>query len=247
MMEFDPEDQDIIQLLAKLREIEAKYPEELLAARRQSYLHRMGEVGLGLGAERGMEEIAKDIKTPNVAPAAGTLVETVLVDAIIVEALTLTYLYRDKLAGLVRTITAKAGVQEVTPAPAVTTALEIKTATPALTATMPSAATLTMPVEIPATGTIAPLPSVAQQDNNNTAGVDLLNATPAPNDLNGNHTNNGNHYGQTPKPERTKEKGNNPPPKDNNDKRPEDNNDKPPKENNDKAPKDDKDKPPKTK
>ena len=37
-MEFDPEDQDIIQVLAKLREIEAKYPEELLAARRHSYL-----------------------------------------------------------------------------------------------------------------------------------------------------------------------------------------------------------------
>ena len=111
-----------------------------------------------------------------------------------------------------------------------------------------------MPVEIPVTGTSTPPPGVAEDNSNNTAGVDLLNATPAPNGLNGNPSNNGNHYGQTPKPERTKENGNNPPPKDNDEKPPKENNDKPPKEDNDKPlkdkndqpPKDDKDKKPKT-
>lgn len=251
-MEFDPEDQDIIHLLAKFRETEAKYPEELLTARRQSYLKRMGEIGLGVGTERGMEEMVRDIKTPNASPAASTLVETVLVVAILAEALTVTYFYRDKLANLVRTITAEARVLGVTPPPAVTTVLEIQAVTPslALTSTIPSAATLSMPVEIPVTGTSTPVPGVVEDSLNNTSGLNLLNATPAPNELNGNqtngdnHTNNGNHYGQTPKPERTKENGNNPPPQENDQEPPNDNSDNPPSENNNRSSQGNNDQPP---
>lgn len=254
-MEFDPEDQDIIQLLTKLREAEAKYPEELMAARRQSYLKRMGEIGLGIGAERGMEEAAKDVKTSTVSSATSTLVETVLVIAIIAEALTVGYFYRDKLADLVRTITAEARVQGVTPPPAVPTSLGIQaiTSSPALISTIPSAATLTISAEIPIITTGTPLPGVVDNNSIDNTGVNLLNATPAPNGINGSNTNNGNHYGQTPKPERTKENGNNPapkedkPPKENNDKPPKENNDKPPKDNSGQPPKDNNDKQPKTK
>ncbi len=226
-MEFDPEDQDIIRLLAKLKEADEKYPEDMLAARRSSYLKRMSELGLGVGAEEGIKQVAKQVKAPATAsPATSTILEMALVVAIIAETGAMAYFYRDKLADFFKTISAEARGQEVTPAPVVPTTLAIQgiTPSPAITATLPSATLLTMPTP---TGT--PVPGVADGTG---SGVNLLNSTPAPNGDDENNGNNGHHYGQTPKPERTKANGNNPPPKDNNDKPPKDNNDKPPKDNN---------------
>jgi hypothetical protein len=98
------------------------------------------------------------------------------------------------------------GVQEVTPPP-VHTELQIQGVTPSppVTATLPSVTLSVSPTGTELTST--PVPGVVVDDNNTIS----ANSTPAPNG------NNGNHYGQTPKPQRTKE------PKNNNDQPPKDN------------------------
>jgi hypothetical protein len=240
-MDVDPEDQEIIRLLTKIKEAEAEYPEHLLVERRRSYLKRMGEVSLGIPAETGIKDAPKDVKPTNISPATTTLVETALVIAIIAEAGTVAYFYRDRLTDFFRRVVAEPRVQEVTPSPVVTTSFEIQAIvpSPALTVTVPSATIWSPPsptgVAVTPTGTPAPdvIPGVVDNNGISTAAtgeVNVLNATPGPNDSSVNNGNNGNHYGQTPRPERTKENGNNPPPNDNNDIPHQDNENKPPKD-----------------
>lgn len=247
-MDVDPEDQEIIRLLTKIKDAEGEYPEHMLVERRRNYLKRMGEIGLGIPADTGIKDAAKDVKPSHISPATSTFVETALVVAILVEASTVAYFYRDELADFFRRAITEPRAQEVTPPPVAPTSLEIRAIapSPALTATVPSATIWSPPtptgIFVTPTGTPIPgvIPGVVDTNSINTVTtgeVNLLNATPGPNDSSGNNGNNGNHYGQTPKPERTKENGNNPVPKDNEDKPPKENEDKPPKDNNDKLPK----------
>jgi hypothetical protein len=118
--------------------------------------------------------------------------------AIVAETGTVAYFYRDKLADLFQTITNEASGQEVTPPP-VQTELEVQGVTPssAVTATLTSVTLSVSPTGTALTST--PVPGGAEDNNTISA-----NSTPAPNG------NNGNHYGQTPRPQRTKDpKGNN--------------------------------------
>ena len=237
-MEFDPEDQDIVRLLTTLKNTEGEYPEHMFVARRHMYLKRMAEIGMGIGAGTGIEEVAKSTNPAPVAPTASTLLETALVVAIIVETSAVAYFYRHELADFFQTITTDARVQEVTPLPVVTTATEIQgvTPSPAVTATIPSAVLSASPTELIVPVTDTPIPGVADEpgngaDDNNVNNssaenngnnspsnghggttVDQPDSTPVPNVNNGNNNNNGNqgnHYGQTPKPERTKENNGN--------------------------------------
>jgi len=204
-MGFDTQDKEIVRLLTKLKDTDGKYPPDLLAARRQGYLKQMGQIGLGLGVGAGLKNAVKGGKVPVLSSATSTILESALVVAIVAESGTVAYFYRDKLADIFRTIAKDVGVQEVTP-PAVHTELEIQgvTPSPALTATLPSVTLSVSPTGTELTST--PVPGVVVE-NNNTISAD---STPAPNG------NNGNHYGQTPKPQRTKEpkNNNNKPPKD---------------------------------
>jgi len=195
-MGFDPQDKEIVRLLTKLKDTDGKYPPDLFAARRQGYLRQMGEIGLGIGV--GTKNAVKSGKAPAFSSATSTVLESALVVAIVAEAGTVAYFYRDKLAELFQTITKEARGQEVTPPP-IHTELEIQgvTPSPAVTATLPSVTLSVSPTGTELTST--PVPGVAEE-NNTISG----NSTPAPGG------NNGNHYGQTPKPQRTKEpKGNN--------------------------------------
>ena len=197
-MGFDPQDKEIVRLLTKLKDTDGKYPPDLFAARRQGYLRQMGEIGLGIGVGVGTKNAVKSGKAPAFSSATSTLLESALVVAIVAEAGTVAYFYRDKLAELFQTITKEARGQEVTPPP-IHTELEIQgvTPSPAVTATLPSVTLSVSPTGTELTST--PVPGVAEE-NNTISG----NSTPAPGG------NNGNHYGQTPKPQRTKEpKGNN--------------------------------------
>jgi hypothetical protein len=254
-MDVDPEDQEIIRLLTKIKDAEGEYPEQMLVARRHHFLKRMGEVSLGIPADMGIKNVANDVNPFHISPTTTMLVETALVVVIIAEASTVSYFYRDRLTDFFHRAVTEPRVQEVTPSLVVPTTLEIQEIAPlpALTITVPAAATWSPPnstgMVITPTGTALPeiIPGVGDDINTVTpAEGNVLNATAGPNDSSLNH---GNHYGQTPKPERTKENGNNPPP--NEDKLPkEDNNqppkeDKPPKDNNDKLPRDNSDKPPK--
>ena len=204
-MGFDAQDKEIVRLLTKLKDTDGKYPPDLLAARRQGYLQQMGQIGLGIGLGVSIKNAVKGGKVPAFSSATSTILESALVVAIVAETGTVAYFYRDKLADIFNTITQEAGVQEVTPPP-VHTELGIQgvTPSPAVTATLPSVTLSVSPTGTEVTST--PVPGVV--DDNNTIKID---STPAPNG------NNGNHYGQTPKPQRTKE------PKNNNDKPPKDN------------------------
>jgi hypothetical protein len=251
-MNVDPEDQEIIRLLTKIKDAEAGYPEHMLVQRRRSYLRRMREVSLGIPAETAVRDAAKDIKPSHISPTTTVLVETALVIAIIAEASTVAYFYRHRLTDFIRRVVAEPGVQEATHPPVVTSSFEIQS-----DVTIPSGTIWSPPSStgVAATLTATPvldvIPGVVDTNSSHTAAaseVNVLNATPGPNDSSSNNGNNGHHYGQTPKPERTKENGNNPPPKDNENKPPEKEKppkeDKPPKEHNNQPAKDDNDIPP---
>ena len=218
-MEFDLQDQDIINLLTKLKDTAGEYPEQMLEARRQSFLKQMTAVGLGMGATAGIGNALK--KTPRTRPFTGTLLEVVLIAAILIEISAMAYIYRAELADFFQTITASPKIEEVTPPPVLPTSPVVPvTVSPAVTSTVASAAPITEPAIVAVTPTGTAIPAAILERNQ-------ISATPDP------KGNNGNHYGQTPKPERTKE---NKPPK----------NDKPPKEKENKPPKEET-KPPKDK
>jgi hypothetical protein len=210
-MEFEPHDQDIIRLLTKLKDIHGEYPENLLVTRRQSYLKRMIETELGMSGGNEIKKARGNTKHPSASPPASALLETALVVAIVTEASVMAYFYRGKLADFVQTVTAGARAEEATSAPVIPTSSAVQgiTPSPAITSTAVAAS----PTGIAGTPTSTPMPNlVGDHGSSTTPGV---SSTPDP------KGNNGNHYGQTPKPERTKENGNNDkPPKD----------DKPPKE-----------------
>ena len=196
-MGFDPQDKEIVRLLTKLKDTDGKYPPDLFAARRKGYLRQMGEIGLGIGVGVGTKNAVKSGKAPAFSSATSTVLESALVVAIVAEAGTVAYFYRDKLAELFQTIIKEARGQEVTPPP-VHTELEIQGVTPSLavTATLPSVTLSVSPTGTELTSTSVP----GSLEDNNTISA---NSTPAPNG------DNGNHYGQTPKPERTKDPNNN--------------------------------------
>src|SRR5262245_16054103 len=203
-MGFDTQDKEIVRLLTKLKEADGKYPPDLLTTRRQKYLRQMGEVGLGIGAGLKIKNALSSAKVPTLSVATSKVLESALVVAIVAETGTVAYFYRDKLVDLFQTIT-KEVVQEVTPPPAhVDNEIQGVGPSPAVISTLPSTTLSVSPTGTELTGT--PIPGVVE--DNNTIDAD---STPVPNG------NNGNHYGQTPKPERTKE------PKINNDNPPKDN------------------------
>src|SRR5215213_2822179 len=202
-MGYDAQDQEVIKLLKQLKKAGAEYPQDLLVARRQRYQVRMAQIGLGVGTNMGI----KNQRTSGPPSAAGTLLETILVVAILAEASAVGYFYRDKVTDFLQKITSGPSVEEVTPPPVPTT-MEVQGITPSPVLTSTS---ISPTLAESATGT----PDAAFVEENNSAATQA-NSTPDPNG------NNGNHYGQTPKPERTKENNdqpakdnNNPPPKDN--------------------------------
>jgi hypothetical protein len=224
-MGFEPQDQEIIRLLSQLKNTEAPYPEHMMVAQRQMYLRRMTEISLGIATDAGLGNAVKPADTPPVSPVAGTLLETALLVAILVEASAVAYFYRDELSDFFQSMTSEPRVQAVEPLPIVATAVEIQhvTPSPAVSATLPSVTLSTSPTAMIATLPSTPVPGLAGDDNNTSGnagnettgtpgspGTTQGESTPVPNADSGNdHDDQGNHYGQTPRPERTKENGNN--------------------------------------
>lgn len=217
-MEIDPKDEAILKLLTRLKDVNGGYPPEMLEARRQSYLKNIAGIGPGVGIGAGLKRTGKNGNGAGFTPTARTLLEVVLVVAIVVEASTLAYIYRDKLADFFQTLSTGPKVQDITSPPVITSPL-------------PELEILEIPLSEVATGTATelpastPTPALTEDLNINPGGDNPTSTTPNPNG------NNGNHYGQTPKPERTKDN--------NSDKSPNDN---PGNGNNDKPPRPDKDK-----
>jgi len=212
-MEFNPEDREVIRQLRKLKQVDKEYPSELFAARRQRFLRRMGEISLGLGAGVGLHQAIKSAKALPTSPVTSKLLETVLVVAIVAEAGAVTYFYRDKLADLLKTFVASPEIQEIISPPVMPTSLTTTISTPFSEHTFtPEPENTSTPQVLTASEAPAGLAVTLTQ----TPDPNLLNATTAVNataaqsnstpDPNGN---NGNHYGQTPRPERTKENSGN--------------------------------------
>ena len=104
-MELDPNDYDVVKLLAKLKNtnITIAYPPELLTPRRETYLHRVTEIGFGLAA--GIKTgIKTSNKTRSFSSTGSTLIEAALVAAIIAEAGVATYLYREQISALIKSL-----------------------------------------------------------------------------------------------------------------------------------------------
>ena len=204
-MELNPDDKKVIDLLSKLKNTNGGYPSDILAARRQAYLKQVANVGLGIGVGAGIKNAAKNGNGVGaVATITSKILETTLIAAIAIEAGAVAYIYRDKIVDLIRTYTGSSNnaqesgssntglIEPTVSPPATVTTPSATAATPSVTVTTPSS-TVTVTAGTPS-------PNVA--GNNNSSGVSV-NATPKPGD------NNGNHYGQTPKPERTKDNNNN--------------------------------------
>ena len=197
-MEFEKKDQDVVSLLTKLKNTGGGYPSQLLASRRQNYLMQVANIGLGLGIGGGHKIITKSGKSAaGSPPVAGTLIETALVVAIVAQAGAAAYIYRDKLKEMIQSFSSSPRVEEVASPPVVTSPL------PQIPITAPESETPVIsetPMDTPTTGT--PAPNLVGESNQ-ADGNNQIASTPDPNG------NNGNHYGQTPKPDRTKDKGNN--------------------------------------
>ncbi len=190
-MEFNPHDQDIVRLLTELKDVQGEYPESMLAARRQSFLKQMKGIHVDLSGNHGTQPSSR-------STAISTLLETVLIVAIVAEAGVMTYLYRDKLGNFFRDVTTQPKAEDATPAPIIPTSLKFLEISPS--PAIPPAALTASPTEIIETPTSAVNPAMMSNNSSATPGIA---STPAP------KANNGHHYGQTPKPERTKENNGN--------------------------------------
>ncbi len=223
-MEYDPKDNEVIHLLKKLKDSNGAYPPEMLAVRRQGYLKQVAEVSAGAGLAVALKNIAKGGKgTAGLSSTAGTVVEALLVVALVAEAGVVTYFNRGKVAEYFRSITHSPKVEEVASPPVVPsplaevqftpssvaslTATDIATETETVTPGTPSGT----PSVVVAASTTVPggnntgVQSAATSGPSSNPGIPSV-STQAPKDPKGK---NGNHYGQTPIPVRTKEPGNN--------------------------------------
>lgn len=206
-MEYNPKDIDVVNLLKKLKDSNGVYPQDMLASRRQGYLKQVAEIGGAAGLALGLKDTLKGGGGASSAPAAGNLVEALLLVAIVAEAGAVAYFYRDKVSDFFQSISNSPRVEMVTEAPAAASPLPALdfTSTPliAVTGTITETATPT------GTPTVVFAAEATQQGNGeDSAGTTNSSvSTPDPGNNNTN-TNNGNQYGLTPKPERTREPGN---------------------------------------
>jgi len=206
-MGIDPKNNDVLQLLKKLKENNGAYPQELFVVRRQDYLKQVAEIGGGAGLALGLRNTIKSGKGAALPPVTGALLEGLLVIAIVAEASTVAYFYRNKLGKFLQNFSNQPKVEEVTNPPVISSpipGLEL-TSGPITTETVVVTETETeTPVVVStlrAEQPTNPGSGTNNTSNTNTGGSQAV-STPVPNG------NNGNQYGHTPIPQRTKEPGN---------------------------------------
>ncbi len=212
--EFDPKDEKVVELLAKLKNANSPYPSAMLESRRQSFMSQMAGMGVGAAFKNAVKN---GNGTGGTSTTTGLLLEATLIVAIVAESIVLAYIYRDRLVDVFKSTSTTPAIQEVTSLPVITSSfptldptvempeVSISAVPEVSVSAIPEVSVSDIPTEIAShipSGT--PTPAVAESLNtNNSEAATLAGSTPNPN---GNNGNNGNHYGQTPKPERTKEK-----------------------------------------
>ncbi|MGE5642521.1 MAG: hypothetical protein ACM3Y8_05865 [Byssovorax cruenta] len=221
-MGIDAKDTDVFHLLQKLKESNGTYPKELLAIRRQGYLRQVAEISAAAGLATALKSTAKSAQgtATGLSSSLSTVLESLLVVAIVAEAGVVTYFYRDKLAALYDNLTKSPKVEEISspPVPVIsspvadTAFIITPSITPVFTLTVTETPLVTpsqlagLPTEHEAVqsdmGPDTNTTHTSTTQDTNQGGSQAI-STPDP------HGNNGNHYGQTPIPARTKEPGNN--------------------------------------
>jgi hypothetical protein len=204
-MENLPEDQQVVELLSKLKRSSGGYPSDMLASRRRTYLRQMANVGLGIGIGAGLKHTFNG--GGNGAGAASTvsskILEMALIAAIAVEAGTVAYLYREKIVSALTSYGSTPAVQEVSSLSGETSFTNPVSIEAVGTPSIASSATPSPTQSGTPSGTVST--SVAggnNQNNNDDEGTNssiTANGTPNPGG------NQGNQYGLTPQPVRTTE------------------------------------------
>lgn len=222
-MELNARDNEVINLLTKLKNANVTYPQELLVLRRQGYIKQVAEVSAGAGFAMALGSTIKGGNGVGGAPVASKLLEMLLVVAIVAEASAVAYFYRDRVAELFRTISNAPRVEEISSPPVIESPFPTfeSTMNPAVTPTQTQTPTKT-PLATPsfqfaaeATDQAGGAVMEATDQPGGVAGEATHQgsteessqtvSTPAPSDNTNDHSNNGNQYGLTPKPERTRE------------------------------------------
>lgn len=203
-------DQDVLKLLSVLKKTTNDYPTEMLQPRRTLYMKQVAAMvvlsstaGIGTRASEGGASGSGVGAGAGLFPL-GKFLETALVITIVVEAGVAAYIYRDQIADFINSTFFPAVESPATPTadPSITPAV-VSVLSGGLMTESP-AATATVTVTVTVTGT--PFPIVVTESSVPNVQVDSnpqIGYTPAPVD------NPGNQYGNTPKPERTKDSGNN--------------------------------------
>lgn len=196
-------EKDVLNLLSGLKTMGGNYPSDMIQSRRDLYIKQAAAMavltktsgnGSGGGTNAGG---GGGMAATGGAGAVGSLslgkfLETALVVAIAVEAGVAAYIYRDKIANFIDSnILPKV---EVAANPT-----EDYSGTPDI---LSVTGTETPTVTVTETDTPSISNDAAPENNNNSSIQESL-STPTPTD------NPGNHYGNTPKPERTKDTTNN--------------------------------------
>jgi hypothetical protein len=200
-MKLEPKEQQIVELLTKLKDQGGTYPKKMLASRRQVFLSQMASVGLGLGIGTGIKTIAKSSKGGGLfhlsSLSASSIVETILVIVIVAQGSIITYNYRDKIADYINTLSTSSVPTPVSIPVTVSPQPEVTVSnTPTTTATETPTASPSSTVTIVATDTTV---SSGTGSGGNTVQNTAVTDTPQPT-----NDNPGNHYGQTPRPTQQK-------------------------------------------
>jgi len=197
-------DQDILKLLTGLKNAENRYPSDMISSRRDMYVKQAAAMAVLVKAGKsGVNSTGGGSSVPSsfagFTPSIGKLLEIALITALIVETGVIAYFYRDRIQDLINNVMSPRVEHIVNPSddPALlqetpTAGTEIITETPVPTVTV----TVTEETLVPL---IAPDSYNPDSNNNEGSEGEQVNATPVPKD------NPGNHYGNTPKPERNKD------------------------------------------
>lgn len=186
-------DRDILNLLESLKNAENAYPQHMIQSRRSLYLRQAA----------AMTAMTSTAGNGPAAPSAGgfsigTLLETALIIALVIEAAVATYIYRDRIADFIeRTLAPQV---EVVDSPPDILPSDVPPGAQVSTETPDGDVTVTPTVTVTVTGTPpalqSPLPPAAGGPNDNDAG-NSVQAVSTPQPTNDNP---GLHLGQTKQP-----------------------------------------------
>jgi hypothetical protein len=187
----------IINILESLKDSKQNYPPELMQARREIFAKQAASIALTTKIKSDNNGTGTGDHHPT---SIGTVAKTMLVIAVVLNMGTAAYLYRDKFSKTLNNVISPHTeyitnrINSYSSPPVVIPNTEEPFEIPT------SISPTSIPKESPiSTTTQISTPYPINIESNDVEEVDKIISTPKPKD------NNGNHYGQTPKPERTKE------------------------------------------